>query len=83
MSRNHFINFGTGTGKEKSFPGVRDGNRKYTKLFPLFATGMGNLRNHSCCLGQGREITNFIPVKRGQKGKFENTLEAHFFSLKI
>ena len=33
MSGNHFLHFGTGTGKPKK-PGVLDGNGKYKKPFP-------------------------------------------------
>ena len=47
MSGNHFWHFVTGTGREKKYPGVRDGNGKYKKLFPKFGTGTGNTRNHS------------------------------------
>ena len=58
MSRTHFFNFGTGTGKPK-------------KTFPMFRTWTGNTRNHSCRLGQEQEIQETIPVVWNANGKYK------------
>ena len=56
MSGNHFLHFGTETGKPK-------------KKFLVFGTGAGNTRSHSHCSGRDREIQKTIPVVWDGNGK--------------
>ena len=58
------FHFRTGTGKQKSFHGVWDWNRKY--------------KNHSRSLRRERENPNFIPGKRTGNGKFKSVLKLFF-----
>ena len=42
MSGNYFLHFGTGTGKPKKLPSVRDGNVKFKPPFLVFGREIRN-----------------------------------------
>ena len=46
-----------------------DGNGKTKRAFPVFETGTGNTRSHSCSLGREWEKQEIIPIVWDGNGK--------------